>query len=105
MRLGIFRVVSVSVCCVRFQTSTDIYWQIRKIAGLLRSGEGHAEVQLTGVGDGNPLVELVVIRHSVKLAAQHLSERGLVVGTGFGVARAVALPLPRAVLAAKLRPV
>lgn len=62
-------------------------------------------VQLTRVGDGNPLVELVVIRHGVKLAAQHLSERGLVVRTGFGVARAVALPLPRAVLASELRPV
>lgn len=67
--------------------------------------ERHEKVQLTGVGNGNPLVELVVIRHSVKLAAQHLSERGLVARTGFGVTRAVALPLPRAVLAAKLRPV
>lgn len=69
------------------------------------AGDEMENAELTRVGDGNPLVELVVIRHGVKLAAQHLPERGLVVLAGFGVTRAVTLPLPRAVLASELRPV
>lgn len=67
-------------------------------------GDQHEQVQLTRVGDGNPLVELVVIRHRVELAAQHLPEGGPVVLTGLGVTRAVTLALPRAVLASELRP-
>lgn len=62
-------------------------------------------VELTRVDNRNPLVELVVIRHSVKLAAQHLSKGGLVVLAGFGVTRAVPLPFPGAVLTSKLWPV
>lgn len=66
---------------------------------------GINNVELTRVNNRNPLVELVVIRHGVKLAAQHLSKRGLVVLTGFGVTRAVALPFSSAVLTSELWPV
>lgn len=62
-------------------------------------------VELTRVENRNPLVELVVIRYGVKLAAQHLSKRGLVVLAGFGVTRAVTLPFPGAVLTSELWPV
>lgn len=62
-------------------------------------------VSLTTVGNGDPLVQLVVIRHGVELAAQHLSKGGLVVLAGSGVTRAVPLPFPRAVLTSELRPV
>lgn len=57
---------------------------------------------LTRVGNRNPLVDLIVIRHSVELAAQHLPKRGLVLLTGFGVACPITLPFPSAVLASKL---
>lgn len=57
---------------------------------------------LTRVGNRNPLVDLIVIWHSVELAAQHLPKRGLVLLAGFGVARPITLPFPSAVLASKL---
>lgn len=57
---------------------------------------------LTWVRHRYPLVELIVVRHSVKLTAQHLSKRRLILLTGFCVTRPITLPFPRAVLAPEL---
>lgn len=43
-----------------------------------------------------------MIRHSVKLTAQHLSKSWLILLTGFCVTRAITLPFPCAVLAPEL---
>lgn len=57
---------------------------------------------LTGVSHRNPLVELIVVRHSVKLTAQHLPKSWLILLTGFCVTCPITLPFPSAVLAPKL---
>lgn len=51
------------------------------------------------------MVQFIVIRHSVELAALHLSKRWLIPLTRFCVARPVTLPFPSAVFTSKLRSV
>lgn len=57
---------------------------------------------LTCVGNRDPLVELVVIGHRVKLAALHLSEARLVLLAGFRITGPIAFPFSRAILSSKL---
>ncbi len=57
---------------------------------------------LTWVCNRNPLVELIVVGHSVKLTAQHLSKCRFVVLTGFCITGAITLPFPSAVFAPEL---
>lgn len=56
---------------------------------------------LTWVSHRNPVVELIVVGHSVKLAAQHLSKGRLLVLAGLCVTSPVALPFSGAILASK----
>lgn len=60
-------------------------------------------LSLTWVNNWDPLVELVVIWHCVKLTAQHLSEGRLLILTRFGVAGPVTLPFSSAILSSKFR--
>ncbi len=60
---------------------------------------------LTWACNRYPLVEFIVVRHSVKFTALHLSEGGMFSGTRFCVANSVALPLACTIFASKLRSV
>lgn len=53
------------------------------------------------VSHRHPLVELIVVGHGVKLAAQHLSKAGLILLAGLCVTSAITLPFPSAVFAPK----
>lgn len=57
---------------------------------------------LTGVSHRNPLVELIVVRHSVKLTAKHLPKSWRILPTGFCVTCPITLPFPSAVFAPEL---
>lgn len=57
---------------------------------------------LTWVSNRNPLVELIVVRHCVKLTAEHLSEGWFIALAGFCVTGPITLPFSGAVLASKL---
>lgn len=67
-------------------------------------GSGSAAKLPTWVEHREPVVEGVLVGHRVKLAALHLPEGRRARAARLDVAQAVALPLPRAVLPAKLRP-
>lgn len=59
-------------------------------------------LSLTRVSNRNPLVELIVVRHCVKLTAEHLSEGWFIVLAGFCVTGPITLPFSCAILASKL---
>lgn len=60
---------------------------------------------LTWVCHRDPLVELIVVRHSVKLTAQHLSKSWYIIWTGLCVTGPVPLSFTGTVLAPKFWPV
>lgn len=55
-------------------------------------------------GDGDPLIQLVVVWHGIKLAALHVSKRRLLLNTWHRVTHPVALTLTCTVLPAKCWP-